>query len=126
MPQNELREDWKEKRAYPRINFYSQVRIEVTQGFLSSKTPHQIIAPTKNLSMGGLLISTAEFYPIETSCKVHLRRDLFSPEFYLLGEIVRSNVNSKTSDYDTAISFSPPTYEQMAQLLQVVESVSVN
>ena len=126
MTENQSSENWREKRAYPRINFYNQVRVEVTRGILDSETPQQIIAPTKNLSMGGLLISTAEYYPTETSCRVHLRKNLFSPGFYLPGEIVRSNINPSSSDYDTAISFSPPTYEQMAQLLQVVESASVN
>jgi len=125
MADNLSGENWREKRSYPRIPFYSQVRVEVMSGILDSATPHQIIAPTKNLSMGGLLISTAEYYPTETLCRVHLRKNLFSSEFYLQGEIVRSKMNAPSSDYETAISFAPPTYEQMAQLLQVVESASV-
>jgi hypothetical protein len=124
MTENQSGENWREKRAYPRINFYGQVRVEVLRGILDSETPQQIIAPTKNLSMGGLLISTAEYYPTETFCRVHMRKNLFSPEFHLQGEVIRSKINPASSDYDTAISFAPPTYEQMAQLLQVVESAS--
>jgi len=91
----------RERRRYPRINKNFVVSYRIYGD------PNNIdISQTKNVSEGGMLLTTNRAFDRGTVLAIEIRLPLFPEPIRLLGKILQSKMIARNLIYETRLSFS--------------------
>ena len=90
----------KEKRKHPRLDFNLIVSYRPLEN-----TEKMRITQIKNLSRGGMMISTCEKIEKGTMLKINLRFPLLKKKVNLVGKVIESKEVVPNFDYETRVYF---------------------
>ena len=110
-----------ENRHYPRHNFHGNVRLQFNYPQWGWEGQTHIL-DSENISHGGILLKTVK--PCDTGelCALYIRWGLFAIDIPLPGIVIRSEISSVGTSYETAIQFDGLDHEQEDCQNQLVES----
>ncbi|MFH0935751.1 MAG: PilZ domain-containing protein [Candidatus Omnitrophota bacterium] len=90
-----------ERRRHPRANGRFVVSYRILQ-----EHDNIDISQTKNLSLGGMLITTNREFEPATSLAVEIRLPFDPDPIFLVGRVIESREITKNLIYDTRVEFS--------------------
>jgi c-di-GMP-binding flagellar brake protein YcgR len=115
----------REQRQYPRIPLWYIVKHSVC--LPNKDLSNGVSSTSKNISLGGILIETAQQYPVSTLIEIELdvpvdtKKHVYSK---VVGKVVRSVVLEKGKAFDTAVEFVSVPEENRENVLQLIKAFS--
>ena len=105
-----------EKRKHPRISgrFVVSYRIQ-------EEVDSVDISQTKNLSLGGMLLTTNKIFPPGTNLAILIKLPFFPKGLNLVARVLESKVVVKDLIYDTRLEFLGIDEESQTALTKTVE-----
>ncbi len=89
-----------EKRRLPRVKGHFIVSYRIME-----EADNVDITQTKNISLGGMLLTTNRFFHPGTSLAVEIRLPFETHPIMLIGKVIESSEISKDLIYDTRLEF---------------------
>jgi len=105
-----------ERRKHPRVkaNFIVSYRI-------LDDADNVDVSQAKNFSLGGILITTNRFFPIDSSLALKIRLPFDNDPIEVLGRVVESKEIVKDLIYDTRLEFSSVNQKHQGVMTQTVD-----